>query len=269
MKLSKEELRRLQLTELELLCEVDRICRKNGIRYTLCAGTLLGAIRHKGFIPWDDDADVAFLPEDYEKFFKACKRDLNKEKFFLQDYRTDPYYRWGYAKLRRNNSAYIRENQEHMKYHSGICIDLFTLNYVPDNHILRVLYHGVFFVIRKILYSEAGRVSEKNELIRNIYKLLSKIPRDFVFKIANLLVYNKPSELVNGLYYPSAKTCRYGIPLRCLQNSVTVEFENHEFMAMEGYEEVLSMAYGDYMTPPDEKNRESHNPASRIEFPID
>lgn len=99
--LSKEKLRQLQLVELEMIVEVDRICRKYKIKYSLDGGTLLGAVRHHGFIPWDDDADVIFTRHEYAKFYKACKKELDQERFFLQDYTTDPYYRWGYAKLRR------------------------------------------------------------------------------------------------------------------------------------------------------------------------
>lgn len=267
MDLTKEQLRKLQMAEFELLCEVDRICRKNHIKYTLYAGTLLGAIRHKGFIPWDDDADIAFLPEDYEKFFEACKRDLDQEKFFLQDYRTDPYYRWGYAKLRRNHSAYVREGQEHMKYHHGIFIDIFTLYHVPDNPVLRQMYYAAFFLIRKALYSEAGKVSDSNAFRRNLYKVVSKIPKKNIFQIANKLIYKKPSELVNLMYIANVKRCYYEIPVRCLEKTVEVEFEGRRFMAMAEFDEVLRISYGDYMKLPPMEQRRSHNPASKIEFP--
>lgn len=80
VELTKEQLRQLQLIDLEMMIEVDRICRKNGIKYSLSGGTLLGAIRHKGFIPWDDDADIMFTHEEYEKFYRACKSDLDTGK---------------------------------------------------------------------------------------------------------------------------------------------------------------------------------------------
>ena len=112
--LSPEDLRTLQLLELEMLVEVDRICRKYGIEYSLDGGTLLGAVRHKGFIPWDDDADVIFTRHEYVRFCRACKKELDTERFFLQDYRTDPNYRWGYAKLRRKGTEFVRLGQEHM-----------------------------------------------------------------------------------------------------------------------------------------------------------
>ena len=76
IRISDEQNRLLQLNILELLVEVDRICRKNKIKYSLDGGTLLGAIRHKGFVPWDDDGDVVFTREEYERFYQACKTDL-------------------------------------------------------------------------------------------------------------------------------------------------------------------------------------------------
>ena len=87
--------------QLEVLEVIRGICEKHKIKYFAAYGTLLGAVRHKGFIPWDDDIDVIMLRPEYEKFRSACERELDQTRFFLQDYKSDPHYRWGYEKLRR------------------------------------------------------------------------------------------------------------------------------------------------------------------------
>ena len=83
-----EDLRQMQMIHLEMLLEVDRICRKRGIKYAIIGGTLLGAVRHKGFIPWDDDLDVAMLRSEYDRFCKACEEDLDTARFFCRHMRT-------------------------------------------------------------------------------------------------------------------------------------------------------------------------------------
>ena len=194
--LTPEQLRTLQLIELEMLVEVDRICRKNHIQYTLDGGTLLGAVRHKGFIPWDDDADIVMFRHEYARFYHACKSDLDTERFFLQEYRTDPNYRWGYAKLRRKGTEYVRVGQEHMRYKTGVCIDIFPLDYVPDQYILRRIYYGINYCIRKILYSELGKEAASTELLRIWYRILFKIPRNYAFAARNriaAIVNQKPT----------------------------------------------------------------------------
>ena len=123
--LSREQLREVQLTELEMLEEVHRICEKRKIPYVIIAGTLLGAVRHGGFIPWDDDVDVALLRKDYERFRKACGEELDTDRFVFQDDRNTPGYRWGYGKLRRKHTLFLREYQEDMPYFQGIFLDVF------------------------------------------------------------------------------------------------------------------------------------------------
>ena len=148
VKIEGELLRKLQMTELEMLIEVDRICRKYNIQYFLDGGTLLGAIRHNGFIPWDDDADIIMLRGEYEKFCKACKKELDTERFFLQDYRTDKHYLWGFAKMRRNHTTFLREGQEHVKCHTGVCIDIFYCDNIPDDPLLLLSPEGTILESR-------------------------------------------------------------------------------------------------------------------------
>lgn len=125
-----EDFRRMQLLELDMLVEFDRVCRAHGIAYTIFGGTLLGAVRHKGYIPWDDDADIAMLREDYERF-RSVAHEMDPSICFFQDHLSDPEYRWGYGKLRRTGTKYVRVGQEHLKCKTGVFVDVFPMDDAP------------------------------------------------------------------------------------------------------------------------------------------
>lgn len=257
VKLNNEQLRLLQLNELAMLIEVDRICRKNNIKYTLAGGTMLGAVRHKGFIPWDDDIDVRFKREEYEKFYEACKKDLDNEHFFLQEYRTDPNYRWGYSKMRLKGSEFIRIGQEHMHYVTGVNIDIFITDNIPDNAIQRRIQIIKSYCLRKIMYSEVGMKNSKNVLMRLWYRILYLIPRDFSVKIYNNMVKkSNKMKATNGrclLWWESYVSYR-GMALKFLDEYTELEFEGMKFSVVKDWDEYLTISYGDYMKlPPVEK----------------
>lgn len=277
IQLTPENLRRLQLVELELLDEVDRICRKNNIQYTLYAGTLLGAVRHQGFIPWDDDADVNMLREDYEKLKKVADQ-LNPEICFFQDHDTDPNYRWGYGKIRRTGTKYVRAGQEHLKFETGIFIDVFPLDNVPNSLVGRVLQDWYCFFLRKILYSEVGKVSEKESpFARGVYSVLSRIPTDFVFRRLKRMTRNNKNSDPNDvrvltfraagkLYTRNSLKSQYGVKKEWLREFAEYDFEGKKLMGPKNYDAYLSYMYGDYMTPLPPEKRGQHSPASEIDF---
>lgn len=268
IKLEGKILRQLQMTELEMLVEVDRICRKFGIKYSLDGGTLLGAVRHDGFIPWDDDADVVMLRSEYNKFYDACQKELDTERFFLQEYRTDARYRWGYSKMRRNGTVFLREGQEHVRCNQSVFIDIFIYDNVPDNMIIRRLHLFLCYCIRKALYSEVGRINAPNLILRLWYQLLYKIPRDSWFWLIEKIAHktNESShELVRHMTYPYRKECKYGLPRICFDDYMEKEFEGHLFKVFKNYDLYLKRLYGDYMTLPSENMRKTH-PVSKIKL---
>ena len=151
--LSPEEFRKMQLMQTDMLVELDRVCRKHNITYSLTGGTLLGAVRHKGYIPWDDDADVGMLREEYEKFKKVA-HELDPELCYFQDHTTDEGYRWGYGKLRRTGTRYVRVGQEHMKGKTGVFIDIFPIDDVPKTTIGQMLQDFYCFILSTSIYKE-------------------------------------------------------------------------------------------------------------------
>ena len=267
LKLTRKQLREIQLVELEMLIELDRICRENNIRYMLGGGTLLGAVRHKGFIPWDDDIDVIMLREEYNKFCRVCKTKLDTARFFLQTMGTDPRYRIGYAKIRRLGTEYVRVGQENMGYHGGIFIDILPFDNLPGRGRDRKKFLRNCLILRKILYSKAGSMCEQSPFKRAGFKVLSWIPEKMIKRVYHSYVtqYNDEDAVYvrcvgfgdNTLYYKGM-----------FEEWSELEFEGHRFYCPLNYDMYLKISYGyDYMLPPPKEERMGHAPVSSFKLP--
>lgn len=268
VELDSHTLRRLQLTELETLLEIDRVCEKNGIRYAIIAGTMLGAVRHGDFIPWDDDADVAMTRDEYERFREACERDLDHERFEFQDDRATPGYRWGYGKLRRKGTLFLREHQEHMPYDQGVFVDVFPLDAVPDSPVGRTIWNVRCWAVRKVLWARVGKVAESRALVRGAYALLDLIPERRALGWLNRLVARAgrtQSDWVRILMFPTPNR-EYGYQRRWYETTEPATFCGHVFPGVSDAHGYLSFKFGDYMTLPPEGERKTH-PVSAIRLP--
>lgn len=275
--LTPEEFRKMQLMQLDMLVEFDRVCRKNDIRYTIFGGTLLGAVRHKGYIPWDDDADIAMLREDYEKFKKVADQ-LNPKICYLQDHETDPEYRWGYSKLRRTGTKYIRIGQEHLKCKTGFFVDIFPMDDIPLTTMGQMFNDFYCFCLRKILWSEVGKYSDnQSKLSKLTFKILSKIPSKKVFNRLEKMSKKSRNDSKNRvrlllfpatgkLYRKNSIKTRYGMPKEWFTDLIEYEFEGKKFFGTKDYDTILTYIYGDYMQLPPEDKRDPHAPVSEYSF---
>lgn len=276
--LSPEQFRKMQLTELDMLVEFDRVCRANDINYVLFGGSLLGAVRHKGFIPWDDDADIGMLREDYNKF-KEHLSELNPDICHFQDHDTDPEYRWGYGKLRRTGTKYVRVGQEHLKCKTGIFVDVFPMDDVPISVLGQIIQNWHCYCLRKILWSEVAKENEAG-FWKLWFKLLSTIPVSFAFsrfkKYADKSSNNSPNRVrclafpaTGTLYKRNSLSTRYGMPKQWFTDRAEYTFEGKLFYSSRDFETVLDYIYGDFMKLPEIEYKEQHSPFSEISFPED
>ena len=268
--ITTEEVKLIQKIQLDILKEVDRICKSENIRYGIDGGTLLGAIRHKGFIPWDPDVDVIMLREDYEKFYNASLRLMNNNKYFLQEERTDSYYRWGFTKIRRVDTNFVRVGQEHLKMQNGIFIDILIMDNVPDNYIKRKLYEAFCYCCRFVMWSEVGKYEEKNKFKKFLYILTNQKKKKKVFAILKKVQDRCNSRKTKLVRY---MTCRYtynkkleGIDRSYFDKFQEYTFEGCKFPGFYDYDNYLTLLYGDYMKLPPVEKRVSHMPVSYIKL---
>ena len=265
---SPNQLHKVQMILLELLCEVRRICELAEIHYAIIAGTLLGAVRHDGFIPWDDDADVAMFREDYETFCRACEEYLDTTRFYFQDHSYTEGYRWGYGKLRRKDSLYVVCGTEKMPYEQGIWIDIFPLDNVPDSHLGRAVCNFHCFLIRKLLYAEAGKYRERGFMKRTLYAMMSKVPLETIYVHYTKYVRyrnRKPTGWVRILMFPTPNR-EYGYLRRWYEKVSETAFEGETFAGIHDYDEYLTFKFGKYSELPPPGKRKQHH-VSKLKFP--
>ncbi|MBR2554086.1 MAG: LicD family protein [Aeriscardovia sp.] len=273
-----EDLKRLQGIQLELMSEFDRVCRKHDIKYTITCGTLLGAIRHKGFIPWDNDADISMLREDYEKF-KQVADEMDPSICFFQDHDTDPDYLWGYGKVRKTGTTFVREGQGHIHCKTGVYIDIMPADDIPKSAIGQEINNLKWTFLRKILWARVA-VANSNQLR---WKILNKIPVSVVYKAlakAAKKSSNSSDKPVRVLTLPSGGkersklyhegkndvSLKYGVPKAWHLELAEYDFEDRKFFGTKDYDGYLTSRYGDYMKLPPEDKRTPKDPAEEWEF---
>lgn len=253
------ELRELQLVELEILDEFDRICKENNLTYFLSSGTLLGAVRHKGFIPWDDDIDVCMPIKDYRRLCRIAPAALKKDYFF-QNYQTDQCY-WAFAKVRKNNTTCIESGWENKKIHQGVWIDVFPLIAVPENERKVKEIKSVQDKMRKILKMKFDSINGKK--LGGKRSVIKYIPISLlrrIVSVVNLIIYKPHTKSKKCDWIWGEGNISPKFPSELFVGCADIEFEKKMYPAQKRWDEYLSLEYGDYMTPPppEKRNGGSH-----------
>ena len=259
------DLKEIKSVELEILQVIIEVLRNNHITYYLSYGSCLGAIRHKGFIPWDDDIDISLLRSDYEKA-RDCFLNQLPEGYIYVDNRIEKDYPYNFGKVRKKNTAFVHGGDSHLNIHHGIYVDIFPL----DNANLRekdtLKRMRKINRLRKIVDLTSMDYYKYNKL-RPIWQLPIIAFSHLMFSSSN--AKNRIDELLQQVNSDTGKVCCFLSPYGCkdLYNNeifgsgTIVCFEGIHVVVPEKYDEYLKQLYGDYLKLPPEDKRESHHDA--------
>lgn len=246
-----------------LLQEFDRVCKKLNIPYFLFAGSLLGAVRHRDFIPWDDDLDVVLLRRDYERFFREAPAVLDREKFFLQQEFTD-HWPMFFSKLRLNNTTCLEKYHPRDKAcHQGVYMDIFPCDQGFNSAPLRKLqFYCSKVVIAKGLYSRGyDNLNGKKKLFMAVCRCLPRAPFLRIVKGPK-----KQTGYLHSFLGAASKFSRSVYPAACFEKTELLPFRDGLYPAPGDYDRLLTILYGDYMVLPPEEERKSKEHAFLVDL---
>lgn len=267
----KESLRRAQL---ELLTEFDRVCTRLGIEYFALYGTLLGAVRHQGFIPWDDDLDVGLLRADYDRLCKTIDTELG-ERFFFQTVDSDPHYGCMFAKLRLNGTRCVDRISYGSPQHGGIFMDVFPLDAKAPKGWAHFEQRLMRYVGFRLLYLKAGyelpmrkgslAVRVVQRVVRGLVRVL---PRRFIIALTKrhtrLGPRHKPAQYVS--LFSTYVYDRDTYEAEWIRPLTRVQFEEMTIPTLANPDAYLTRVYGDYHQLPPPEQRSAHHDIVELDF---
>ena len=262
MQYAENQLQKLQQVELEIFDEFLRLCDKHKLSYVLIGGSCLGAIRHNGFIPWDDDIDVGMSREDFNRFEDICKQELNP-KYLFQSLNTERECGFVFGKIRKKGTVLSEEYSYHVNMSQGVWIDIFVYDRIPDNqrertkYLRKVLFLKNFYIV-KCGYRLPANPTPGKRLAYYLAKMICAfIPLDTIIRKVNneMQKYNDDKNCrdtypFGGAYGPEKDI----VSDEDLHATCEVIFEGRVCMTFSNYKEYLTRVYGNYMElPPPEK----------------
>ena len=253
------QLHKLHQVQLEMLDEFDRLCRKHGLSYWLDSGSALGAIRHQGFIPWDDDVDIGMIREDYEKFISIAEKEMSSD-YVIFDNRSEPLYNNFHIKIKKRNTLYPQAYDYNFNCR-GIQVDIFPFDYVPDNSKKTIRRCKMIQKYRR-LSDLATRKALSNNPIKLIIQCIAKILPEKVYRnhFNNLCQkYNSaPTGFLTSHTYRMQRTKVRIFNTEHMIPTQRIAFEDREYSIMNNPDAYLKNMYGDYMKLPPAEQREYH-----------
>lgn len=248
--------------EQEILDVVHQVCKENDLRYSLAYGTLIGAVRHQGFIPWDDDIDIIMPREDYEELLSIWNQ-VAPNGYVLQNVRTDPDFSQSFTKIRKDHTTFLQFEFEREKhYHKGVFVDIFPGDRVAPGKLRRKFQYVAGAV--SLLYNR-GHASGSGGIIGKVEQFLLKAPEGKYAKRREkaekwLQRWNANPSL--PYFFPSTiEDCRKSYPADLFEGMKTIEFSGKRYRCVSDPDALLRLDYGDYMQlPPEEERVWKHHP---------
>lgn len=255
-------LRKLQLVQLEILEIIDRVCNEHNISYSLYAGTLLGAVRHQGFIPWDDDLDICMERSEYDRFLEVwgC---AHPEGYLLQNKDNTPTFTQSFSKIRKEHTAFVQYEWEAGRYHTGIFVDIFPIDRMPEGMVKRRVFQWrcmQYLLLTREFIPPKGNKLQKlvshfillavpaGNRPRRRHKLLQLITAD-----QDPRHHTVATEMLSTMKAP--------LPPDLFDRYERLSFENGHYMCFSLWREYLVEKFGDYQTlPPMEERIWRHHP---------